>query len=144
MPAATYTPGSGFGIVASLATSTTILGNIHGYRANKFSRPAIETTHMATTGGHRTYIAGDLKDWGEIECDVEYNTQIDYKTLAAAQAAETMTVTFPLRGNAVTAATVTFTAVLTDISPTWPKDDLIMATLTFKASAAPTYTAATT
>lgn len=144
MPAATYTPGSGFGIVPSLATSSTLLGNIHDIRPNAIERPAIETTHMATTGGWRTFIAGDLKTAGEIEIDVEYNTQLDYKTLVASQAAETMTITYPLRGNAATAATKTFSAVLTKASPAWPKDDLLMTTLTFQVSGAETYTAATT
>jgi len=99
---------------------------------------------MATTGGHQTFIAGDLKNWGEIEIDVEYNTQLDYKTLLTSQAAENMTITFPLRGNAATAATCVFSAVLTAMSPTWPKDDLLMVTMTFKVSGSPTYTAATT
>lgn len=144
MPAATYTPGSGFGIVGALATTTTIIGNIHEIRPNAIERPTIETTHMTTTGGWRTYIPGDLKDAGTIAMDVEYNTQIDYKSLIAAQTNETYTVTFPLRGNAAGAATKTFSAVITKASPSWPKDDLIMTTLEFKVSGSETYTAATT
>ena len=118
--------------------------SLETYKPNEIDRPEIETTHMASTGGWRTFIAGDLKSAGEVEVECEYNTQIDYKTLIAAQVPETLTFTFPLRGNAAVAATKSMSAVLTKASPAWPKDDLLMTTLTFRVSGAETYVAATT
>jgi len=144
------TIGTMFGLTAALTTNGTLVGNIVQVdTAPELSRTAVESTHTASTDGWKTFIAGDMKDGGELALTCQYNTQLDYAALFAA-GCDTITITFPKRAAtcggtvAATAATLAFPVVFQRLSPVWNFDDMAVITLRFKVAGKPTYVAAQT
>lgn len=144
------TIGTMYGIAAVLTTNTTFIGNIVSIdTAPGGKRTSVESTHSGSTGGHKTYVPGDITDNGMLVVTCQYNTQLDYKTLFAA-GCDTVTITFPKRATtcggslAGTAATWSASVVFEEYSPKWEFDSLAVITLTFRVSGAPTYVAAQT
>lgn len=140
--------GTFFGSTVALTTNTTLLGNVHSITTTpEFSRGSVETTHLATTSGWKTFISGDIKDGGSIAVNCYYNTNVNLATLFET-GCDTITITFTKRGTscgaavATTAATWAASVVLEKISPTWPNDGALMVTYTFKISGKPTIVAA--
>lgn len=107
------------------------------------SRPAIDTSHLGTTG-FMTYIPGDLADTPEVEVTVLFDPTDSTVGLDLAQgAASTATITFDLQDGS-TAADVEGTAFVTDVGyPTLANNELMKATFTFKfdGETGPTFTA---
>jgi hypothetical protein len=154
MTAEAFTQGTFYGGLAALTTGTTLIGNIVAITPPEMSREVIETTVTSTgANGIKTFIAGDLKDMGEISVTVQYNTQVDYNALMGAPSSsltgcDTITVTFPKRGTScngslpTSAATWAASVVTTKVSPKWDFESQMVVTLTFKVVGIPTYTAA--
>lgn len=92
-------------------------------------RPAIDTSHMGTTGG-RTSIPGDLYDPGEITAEVHLNSSEPPPITAAAT---TLTITFPMT-DTNPGDTWTASAFMTGFEFTDPLEDKMTATATFKAT----------
>lgn len=80
------------------------------------SRGAIETTNSATTGGRATFVPEDIIEGGEYSITVLHDPQMD----APFGVAETIVITYPLRGTAATAAKRTFQGFLTEHVTTFP------------------------
>lgn len=148
MVAQAFTQGTAFGLTAVLSTNATLIGNIVGIdTAPEFSRTSVETTHSGSTGGWKTFVPGDIKDGGMLAITVQYNTQLDYKTLFAA-GCDTITITFPKRAVSCGASLPTDAAtwasgvVFEKLSPKWEFDSQMVITITFRVSGAATYVAA--
>ena len=100
------------------------------------SRPSLDTSHLGTSA-NRTFMPGDLVDRGEIELEFLFDPDtpppID-------QAAETVTITFPLPSGQSTAADYEFTGFLTNWSYGVPLEELMTGSGTVKVSGAITET----
>ena len=161
MTAQTFTQGTMFGFGAALTTNTGLIANVVSFDdAMEISREAIETTvSSASNDGTRTYIPGDLRDFGSITLTVQYSSQLDYGALfglasgapavtPAWTGCDTITITFPKRATtcggsiATTAATWAAPVVITKIKAQLPNDKQITAAITFKIAGKPTYIAA--
>ena len=125
-------------------TGTTITFGTTGFTASVTSisfegveRPSIDTTHLGTTGG-RTFIPGDLPDYGSISLDIQF----DPDTMPPITAApETITVTFPLSAGATTPATWAATGFVMGFDANAPLEELMTGTISIKISGDVTDTA---
>jgi hypothetical protein len=129
--------------MADSGTGTTITFGTSNFTAELLSvdvsdqeRGFIDTTHMGTTGA-RTKSPLDLVDRGGL--DIEFNFDPDIEP-PIDQAAETITLTFPLPAGQVTAGTLAGTGFMTNWSAGIPLEDKMTATATIVWSAAPTWT----
>lgn len=80
----------GFGATVTFGTST-FAANIRSIEWSGRERGTIESTHMGTSGGSKTYIPQDLVEGGEVTIEVFHNGTDAYKTILAATA-ETVTI----------------------------------------------------
>lgn len=94
------------------------------------SRPAIDTTHLGTTVA-RTFIPSELVDNGEFGIEFQWDPD-DYPPID--QAAETITLTFPLSSSGSSAATFQFTGFMTDFSGGIQVGELMTGSGTIKIS----------
>jgi len=106
-------------------------------------RSAVDSSHMTTTNGWRTYIPGDLKDPGTMTCELLFNpgNLTGYKTIVSSTK-ETFTFTSPTAGTST--ATFACSGFATSASIAIPMDDMMAATITIKFSGEPTVTNGTT
>ena len=136
--------------VAVTTAATVITGSeLHSVKWSGITRTAVETTHLTTTNGARTYLAGDIIDYGELEIVVKYSTQLQHGTLLYSTGkCDTVTLTFKKAavscGAALptSAATIAFTVVFVSSTPDWPADNVAMMTHKYKVTGAPTITPA--
>ena len=133
------------GSTVALTTGTTVMTEVHSVKWTGISRTAVETTHLATTNGAKTFLAGDIIDYGEVEVAVKYSTQLQHGTLLYSTAkCDTLTLTFKKAytscGQALptTAASIAFPVVFVSSSPDWQNDGVSMMTHKFKVSGSPT------
>lgn len=129
--------------MADSGTGTTITFGTSGYTAELLSvdisdqeRGHIDTTHMGTIGS-RTKAPLDLVDRGSL--DIEFNFDPDIEP-PIDQAAETITLTFPLPAGQITAGTLAGTGFMTNYSVGIPLEDKMTATATIMWGADPTWT----
>jgi len=99
-------------------------------------RPAIDTTHLGTTTA-RTFVPGDLVNWGELEVELQFD--IDDRP-PIDQVAETITITFPLSALGATAATLAGTGFMTNFGAEVPLEELMSGSYTVKWSGNLTWT----
>ncbi|NBQ49116.1 MAG: hypothetical protein EBY40_00200 [Marivivens sp.] len=126
-------------------TGTTITFGTSGFTASVTSitpvsgaeRPSIDTTHLGTTTA-RTSIPGDLIDWGT--CEIAFQFDPDNRP-PIDQAAETITVTFPLSSGGSTAANLAGSGYMTGYGNEVPLEELMTAEATIKWSGDLTFTA---
>ena len=106
-------------------------------------RSAVDSSHMSTTNGWRTFIPGDLKDPGGITAEVLFNpgNMTGYKTIVSSTR-ETFTFTSPSAGTS--ACTLACSGFCTSASIAVPMDDMMVATITLKFTGEPTVTNGTT
>ena len=126
-----------------LGTGTTITFGTSGFTANVVSvdwdgieRASVQTSHLGTTTAH-TFIPGDLYNPGEISLEIQFDPD-DFPPID--QAAETITVTFPLSSGGSTAANWAGTGFATGFTAGVPLEELMTGTLTVKMSGAITPT----
>lgn len=106
--------------------------NIESISHDGLERESIPTTHLGTTTA-RTFIPGDLYDPGELTLDVQFNPD-DWPPID--QAAETITVTFPLGSGASTPATWAASGFATGFNYGIQVESLMTGQLTCKFSGA--------
>ena len=131
----------GSGATITFGTSGTALQCI-SIQGSGIAREALETTHLATTGGYKTYLPADYKDPGEISCTFRYNPDTQPPVAAVA---ETITITYPVptgKNNGATEASSGF--VTTFDGPSLENDTIMDATCTIKRTGAVTFVDATT
>ena len=125
------TPSTGHGTTVAFA-GTEFTAQFTSIGGGDISRESIETTHLAQTNAHKTFIPSDLIDPGEREFEFYYEpNNIPHMT----NHQETITITFP--DGAVEASAGFFTSFS---RPTMVSEDLITATATIKLTGAITYT----
>lgn len=101
------------------------------------STPAIDTTHLGTTGG-RTFIPGDLYDGGTMTFTVLADTDVPPVTV---HATETITLTVPITdGSNTTAGTIAFSGFIQEYSTSFPLEDVVSHEVTVKVAGTITYT----
>lgn len=49
------------------------------------TRPAVDTTHLGTTGGYRTYLPGDFWDPGEMSMSIQHEASDDPPTTGVSE-----------------------------------------------------------
>ena len=132
---------TGNGTTLSFGTSG-FTANIYSISGATFDREALETTHLGTTA-FKEYIADDLVEPGEFEIEFEWNQSFStFPPISGA--AETITVTYPLKSGELTNATLAGTGFLTSSTGPNVANGEIMrgtATIKFDGNTGPTYTA---
>ena len=106
--------------------------------------PTVNVSTLATTGGFEQYIPGDLSEPGQVTFECQFDNEV---AQIATGIVDTLTITFPMTGAGVTAATYVGTGFITDYKPPgFVKNELQMHTITFQfdgganGGTAPTFT----
>lgn len=120
---------NGTGASVTFGTSG-FTANITAISHDGIERVSIPTSHLGTTTAH-TFIPGDLFDPGELTLDLQHDGD-NYPPID--QAAETITVIFPLGSGESTAARWAFSGFATGYNYSIPLEDLMTGQLTVKAS----------
>ncbi len=121
-------------------------GNIMNVGFPGISRESIDTSHLGTSlpsagnFGAKTFIPADLVDAGEFTLEVHFNP---LSAPPIEDAAEVVTVTWPLVSGDATSSIWVFTAFTTGFDITGPLDDKMVATMTMKITGEADVTAAT-
>lgn len=114
-------------------------GNIISMNWTGIARESVPTSHLETVGG-RTFIVGDLHDPGELEIEFQYEPD-DRPPFD--QAAEIITVTYPLAGGS-TPANHNASGFMTNFDPgVLGVDELMIGSATIKFSGDVNFVAAT-
>lgn len=101
------------------------------------AREALQTTHMTTTDGWRTFMPSDLKDAGELRVRFQFDPNQDPPI---DQDAESIVVTYPTPAGQTTPATWTCSGFMTEYSFEGEFEGIMEAEATLKFSGKPTYT----
>ena len=146
-----FAPGTFYGSAAALTTGTTVLTEIEAVEWSGINREEVETTHLASTSGAKTFIPGDIIDYGTLTLTGKYSTQLNYGTLLTTTAkCDTLTITFGKKAVScgttlpATAATYPFSVVWLKFEPTWSTTEVMKGKFTFRVTGVPTPTAAQT
>jgi len=122
----------------SITFQTGYLAYITSVAGSGRHRDPLETTNMASTNGWDTFIPSKILSAGELKVGLIYDPD---KTVPVDQAAETITLTFPIPTGKTSAATFACSGFLTDFDFTGEVKGLYTANVTLKFSGQPTYTA---
>ncbi len=126
---------TGFGATLTFGTTTTYTPKKRSISGPGMSREALETSHLATTGGFKTFIPDDLVDGGEVTTDVFWDPLDGWPPIEAAP--EVVTITH----NDTGAATEIFTAFVSGFDKAMQLGELMMATVTLKVAGEVNFTA---
>ena len=130
--------GSGATITFGTSGGTYNCTSIQG---SGIAREALETTHLGTTGGYKTYIPAAKQDPGEINITFRYDPNVQPPIAAA----ETITITYPVpTGMNVGATEASSGFVSSWEAPNLELDSIADATMTIKRTGVITFTDATT
>lgn len=124
-----------FGTTVDFGSFTGELVDISG---PDISRDSIDMTHHGSSNGWREFIAG-LKDAGTLSLELQWDTDALPPINGAV---DTLTITWPTAGAEVSGATFEVEAFCTAVGVQSPIDDKLMATVEFKLTGEPTFTAA--
>lgn len=127
---------------ASITFSGGFAADIKMIEPPEFSIPALDITHLGTTGSYMQKVAGDLQDLSEVEFDFFFNPQTRPTIGGTAQ---TITITFPVPSGLTTGATLAGTGFLTKWKPQGLKtNEMMMAkgSIQFDGVTGPTWTSA--
>jgi len=131
----------GFGTTITFQSG--VFGEIKAANFSGITREELDTTHMGSTNGWKTFLASDLKDAGEVSVEIHWHPHTKMAALKTAltAAAETITVTAPVP----TGGSVGATFVCSGFAKSWdmgmPHDGLMTSTVVLKFSGEPTMTA---
>ena len=114
---------SGFG--TTITFSSGFFAEILSVDGPDLSRDPIETTHMATTNGNKTFIPSDLIDNGTLSVEIAY---VPATAPPISSAAETGTVTMP------GGSTAAFSGFMVAFAPSFPIDDRMTASCDVKVT----------
>jgi len=132
-------PDIGDGATLSFGT-TNFQGNFKTLQHTGVNRAVIDTTYLGTSTA-KTFMPGDLYDPGEISGTISYDpdTQPPYSN-----AAETMTLTFPVPAGSNNGATMNCSGFITNFDePELVTDTEMIASITIKLSGSITWADAT-
>lgn len=131
--------------MADTGNSATITFGTTGFTAQytmiggaEMERPKVKTSHLTTTN-YETYMVGDLTEPGETECEFQYNPNTQPPIL---NAAETITITYPVPSGLTNGATKSGTGFLVKWSePELKNNELMIAkyTIAWDGNTEPTY-----
>ena len=138
MAAGTADVGTGITITFATATNDDWAAELLSVEHGDVERPAIDTTHLGTTGG-RTFIPGNLYDPGTITCECAF---LPDDPPRITHTAETITITWPL-GSGGTPANTQATGFITGYTRTGSLEEKMTANVTIKVSGSITDTAET-
>lgn len=122
----------------SITFQTGWFAYITSVNASGRHRDPLETTNMASTSGWATFIPSKIQEAGELKVGFIYDPD---KTPPVDQAAETVTLTFPVPTGKTNPATFACSGFMTDFDFTGEVKGLFTANATLKFSGQPTYTA---
>ena len=128
----------GFGTTITFQTG--FFAEIMSVGWDGLERGDIETSHMTTSSGWRTFQPSDLKNPGELTVEISFDPDEAPPITAAA---ETVTVTFPIPTGGNTAATWACSGYMKSMSNAVPFDGKMTATCVIKFSGVPTFTPGT-
>ncbi len=103
------------------------------------NRPAINTSHAGTTDAH-TKIPGKLIDWGQLEFEFNFDSDVEPPLDGAV---ETVTITFPVPSGGTTGATVVGSGFFVGFTMTGANEEKMTATATIEWSGDLTWTDST-
>jgi hypothetical protein len=126
----------GFGTAVTFSSG--FCAEITDVKIGGLSREAVDVTNFSSTGGFKEFIPSTLIDSGELEVELIYDTGT---SPPIGGAAETVTITFPLKSGESTAGTLACSGFLTDSEEAVPIDDKMSQSVTIKFSGERTYTA---
>ncbi len=116
------------------------IAELYGVNWDGIARNAIETTHATSAGGWRTFQPSDLLDPGGLNVAIAFDPDDDPPI---DQAAETITVNYPIPSGGSTAATWACSGFMTEYDNEAPFDDKMTASVVLKFSGQPTFTPGT-
>lgn len=123
-------PDEGFG--ASITFQSGFLAKITNIAWSGISRNSLETTHNGSTANAKTFIPSSVYDPGELSVDMRFDPDMSGLLTALTAAPEGVTLTFPINPDKATAATWAASGFLTELSGTFPMDDVMAASATLK------------
>lgn len=126
---------TGFGSTIGFGTTTAYAPKKVSINGPGMSRDSLETSHLATSGGFKTFVPDDLVDGGDVQVEIFWDPLDTYPPISIAP--ETITIT----NNDTGAATEAFSGFVTNFEPQRGLGALMMATLTLKVAGAITFTA---
>jgi hypothetical protein len=103
-------------------------------------RNPLRTTHQKTPDGNETFQPSDIKDYGQMEIEFQFDSS---KTPPVDEPAENIVVTFPLGEGEATRATWEFEGFMTDYEYTGTLGEMFTGRATLKVSGGITITPAT-
>ena len=121
----------------ALTFSSGFFAEVQSVSLSGYERGVIETTHMTSTSGWRTFQASDLKSPGQITVALSFRPNDD---IPITSAAATLTVTFPVASGLSTGATLAVSAFLVSFEVTAVMDQRMEATAVLQLSGQPTWT----
>lgn len=128
------------GFATTITFSSGFAAQVRSVQWAGLERVELETTHMTSTNGWKTFIPSDLKDPGTLTVELLFNPSTAPPITGAA---ETVTVTFPIPSGGSTAATWAASGFLKTFDVTDPYDDVMTATASLKFSGTVTFTPGT-
>lgn len=132
-------PGqSGYGVAITFDSG--FFGWITSVDWNGIERNALDVTNDASPSGFEQFIPSSLKSAGELEVDILWNPLV---TPPIGNAAETITVTWPVPIGGSTSATWSCSGFMTKMGVAAPIKDKITAKCTIKFTGVPTFTPGT-
>lgn len=132
----TAAPMQGHGI--AITWETGFFAWITSVNPATIARAALETTNSATTTA-RTFRPEVLYNMGELSVTIQFDAS---KTPPITEAAESITITYPMAAGATSAATWVGSGFMTAYNPTVEINGIMTATCTIKWTGALTLTAA--
>ena len=134
--------GTGATVVFGTSSAT---GNITSIEWSGIDRGSVDTSWLGTTVA-RTFIPTDLYDPGELELEMDFDTQSTASATTGGifdlidAAAETITVTFPIASGDTTGGKWAASGFMTSLSMSNPLEEKVTASATFKMTGALTPT----
>ena len=125
----------GFGTRITFASG--FMAEIDEVQGPGFKRASIETDHMLTPSGWITRQPSDRKDPGVVKVKICFNPDT---TPPITNAAETITVTWPIPAGKTNGATWACSGFMTEFEPTAPKDGKMTGAATLEFSGIPVFT----
>lgn len=126
----------GYGTTIVGGSSGSFFAEIQSVSLSGYERAAIETTHMTSTSGWRTFQPSDLKSPGTIELELSFRPN---DNIPITSAAETWTITFPIPSGGSSGATLACSGFLTSFEFSDPMDERMTATATLQLTGPPTW-----
>jgi len=128
------------GATLTLATSATTFEIMEGSK-DASSVEEIDTTHVGTTGGYRTYIPGEIIEGGSYNFTVIFDPDAGETDFVGVS--QTITITYPVPSGGSTGATWAFTGFVSEFGQELPLDDKMTAEMKIKVAGQITQTDST-